>query len=68
MRYTAIIKQDGNWWIGWIKEVSGINCQEKTYQELLDTLKITLKEAIELNEENAMSLAGANYQEELISV
>ncbi len=32
--YTAIIKKDGNWWIGWIKEILGVNCQEKTYEEL----------------------------------
>ena len=27
--YTAIIKQDGDWWIGWIEEVPGVNGQEK---------------------------------------
>jgi predicted RNase H-like HicB family nuclease len=47
--YTAIIKQEGKWWIGWIEEVSGVNCQEKTYEELLDSLKEALKEAIEFN-------------------
>jgi hypothetical protein len=26
--YAAIIKQSGNWWIGWIEEISGVNCQE----------------------------------------
>ncbi|MCI4626085.1 MAG: hypothetical protein L3V56_09010 [Candidatus Magnetoovum sp. WYHC-5] len=28
--YTAIIKQDGDWWIGWIEEMPGVNCQEST--------------------------------------
>ena len=28
-QYTAVIKKDGNWWIGWIEEVPGVNCQEK---------------------------------------
>jgi len=23
--YTAIVKQDGEWWIGWIEEVPGVN-------------------------------------------
>ena len=41
-QYTAVIKQDGKWWIGWIEEVPGVNCQEKTYEELLESLKITL--------------------------
>jgi hypothetical protein len=32
--YTAIIKKEGNWWIGWIEEVPGVNCQEKTYKPI----------------------------------
>ena len=32
--YTAVIKQQGDWWIGWIEEVPGVNCQERTRQEL----------------------------------
>ena len=47
--YTAIIKQDGDWWIGWIQEVPGVNCQERTREELLETLRITLGEMLELN-------------------
>lgn len=47
--YTAIIKQEGKWWIGWIEEVTGVNCQEKTYDKLMESLKITLKEALEFN-------------------
>jgi len=27
-RYTAVIKRDGNWWIGWIEKLPGVNCQE----------------------------------------
>lgn len=26
MTFTAIIKQDGPWWIGWIEEIPGVNC------------------------------------------
>jgi predicted RNase H-like HicB family nuclease len=61
--YTAVVKQDGDWWIGWIEEVPGINCQEKSREELLETLKITLKEALEFNREEAIGAAGTNYQE-----
>lgn len=25
---TAIVKQDGDWWIGWIEEVPGANAQK----------------------------------------
>lgn len=48
-QYKAIIKQDGDWWIGWIEEVPGVNCQEATREELLETLRITLQEALEFN-------------------
>ena len=34
MEYTAIIKRSGKWWIGWIEEVPGVNCQELTREEL----------------------------------
>ena len=47
MEYTARIQQSEGWWIGWIKEVRGVTCQEKTRQGLLDTLKITLREILE---------------------
>jgi len=45
--YTAVTKKDGNWWIGWIIEIPGVNCQERTHKKLLESLKITLKEALE---------------------
>ena len=64
--YTALIKQDGDFWIGWIKEIPGINCQEYSKQELLKTLKITLAEAIEFNENEALQYVGNNYCEESI--
>ena len=53
-KYTAVIKQDGDWWIGWIQEVPGVNCQERTRAELLETLKITLAEMLELNREDTV--------------
>ena len=45
--YTALIRQSEGWWIGWILEVPGVICQERTRNELLDTLKITLREILE---------------------
>lgn len=66
--YKAVIKQDGDWWIGWIEEVPGVNCQEATRDELLETLKITLQEALEFNRQVAIEAAGANYQEERVAI
>ena len=48
--YTAVVKQDGDWWIGWIEEVPGVNCQERTREELMESLRVTLNEALELNQ------------------
>ena len=44
MEYTAIVKRRGEWWIGWIQEVPGITCQERTREELMETLAVTLGE------------------------
>jgi len=49
--YTAVIKQDGDWWIGWIEEVPGVNCQEATLEELLKTLDVTLQEVLIMEKE-----------------
>ena len=66
--YTAILKQDGDWWIGWIEEIPGVNCQEATRDELVESLKITLQEALELNRQEALMAAGGSYQEERIVI
>ena len=68
MEYTAVIKQDGVWWFGWAEEAPGVNCQESTYDELIETLKVTLKEAVEYNRKDAIESAGLNYREEKIAV
>jgi len=66
--YTAVIKDEGNCWIGCIQEVPGVNCQENTYEALIDTLKITLYEALEFNKNQAISAAGDQFIEEQILV
>lgn len=33
-KYTA--QQDGDYWLGWIEEIPGVNCQEATHDELID--------------------------------
>jgi predicted RNase H-like HicB family nuclease len=66
--YTAVIKQSGPWWIGWIEEVPGINCQERTREDLLETLKVTRKEALELHRREALEAAGEVFEETPIAV
>lgn len=67
-KYTAVVKEDAGWWIGWIEEVPGVNCQEHTRDALLETLKVTLAEAIELNRAEAKSAAGSGFEELEIAV
>ena len=66
--YTAITKQDGKWWIGWIEEVPGVNCQERNREKLLETLKVTLKEALEFNRQEAIRAAGTDFNEEPLTI
>ncbi len=47
--YTAIIKRDGDWWIGWVEEIPGVNAQEKTKNELMESLREALRDILELN-------------------
>jgi predicted RNase H-like HicB family nuclease len=64
--YTAAIKQTPEGWIGWIEELPGVNCQEPSRSELLQSLKITLGEAIQFNRHDALEALGSDYQEESI--
>lgn len=66
--YTAVIKQDGPWWIGWVEEVPDINCQEAGREELLESLRTTLAEAIDMNREEARRAAGTGYEERSIPI
>jgi len=42
--YTAVIQQHEGGWIGWVQEIRGINCQERTKAELLDSLKSAVED------------------------
>ena len=66
--YTAVTKHDGKWWIGWIEEIPGVNCQERTREELLASLKATLAEALELNRTEAIKAAVSDFSEEPLIV
>lgn len=66
--YTAIIKNDGQVWFGWIEEISGVNCQENSYEKLIETLKVTLKEALDFNRKDALNSAGEGYIKEKVAV
>ncbi len=65
---TAIIKRDGDWWIGWVEEVPGVKCQEGSREGLLESLRVTLREALELNRRDAREAAGDGFEEEPLAL
>lgn len=66
-QYTAAIQKDGNYWIGWIEEVPGVNSQGNSREELLENLRSALFEALELNRQDALQAAGEHFEEVHIS-
>ncbi|NND98860.1 MAG: type II toxin-antitoxin system HicB family antitoxin [Pirellulaceae bacterium] len=61
--YTAVIRHDDPWWIGWIEEVPGVNSQGATREELIANLREALAEAIEMNRDDARKAAGPSFEE-----
>lgn len=61
--YTAVVQQTGEWWIGWVEEVPGVNSQGKTRDELLDNLRDALEEALEMNRADARAAASGAFEE-----
>ena len=68
MEYTAVVKKEGDWWVGWIEEIPGVNCQKSTRHELLETLRVTLRETLEFSRQEAKAAAGLEYEEERATV
>jgi predicted RNase H-like HicB family nuclease len=62
-RYTAVIQQHGEWWIGWVEEIPGVNSQGHTREELLDNLRDALEEMLEINRSEARAAASGAYEE-----
>ena len=64
-KYTAVVQQHGEWWIGWVEEVPGVNSQGATRAELLDNLRDALDEALEMNREQARAAVAEGQFEEV---
>lgn len=66
--YSAVLRRNGKWWIGWVQEIPGVNSQGRTRAELLRNLRSALREALELNREDALAQAGEDYEEAVLKV
>jgi predicted RNase H-like HicB family nuclease len=67
-QYTAVLKQDGDWCIGWIEGVPGVNCQERTRDDLVNSLREVLAETIEFNRQDALAAAGEQFEEQHLAL
>jgi len=56
MKFRAVIRKSGDWWIGWLADLPGVNAQERTKEGLIESLRIgaedMLKTPIPAPEEN----------------
>ena len=46
MKYRAVIKESSGWWIGWLVDLSGVNAQERTRDNLIESLRIGAQEML----------------------
>ena len=65
-RFTAVISREAGWWVGFILEVSGVNCQAPTRKELMGDLRSALDEALQIRRELALSASPEKYEEETV--
>ena len=47
MKYRAVIKKSGEWWIGWLIDLPGVNAQEKTKPELIKSLRVGAEDMLD---------------------
>ena len=66
--YTALIQCTDGWWIGSIQEIPGINCQERTRDQLLVSIRSALKDILELNQQEASRRIENGYEAVSISI
>lgn len=65
--YTAVVQRDGDWWVGWIEEIPGVNAQAATREELMGDLQSMLEEMLAMNRDDARRAAGDGFEEVRIS-
>ena len=65
-KYSAVISQSGEWWIGRLEEIPGVNAQAHTRQEVIEDLKSALADILELNRADAIADMEGEY--ELVSI
>ena len=67
-RFTAVVSREDDWWVGFILEVPGVNCQGRTRGELLVNLRSALSEALQIRRELTLAAVAKDYEEEAVLV
>jgi len=49
MNLRAVIEFKDGWWIGWLVDVPGVNAQERTREELIESLRIGFEDMTKTN-------------------
>jgi len=67
-KFTAVFEQVGEWWIGYVEELSGANTQGRTLEETRENLREAVQLIIEANRELARREVGGEQviREELL--
>ncbi len=60
---TAIIQQDGEWWVGWVEEVPGAIAQERNKPDLLISLREAAQDILEIQRRQSRQRAASGYEE-----
>ncbi len=47
MKYRAVVKKSDEWWIGWLIDLPGVNAQEKTKSELIESLRVGAEDMLD---------------------
>jgi hypothetical protein len=61
--FTAIVKKDGDWWIGWIEEIPGANAQERSKDELIVSLREAARDIMDIHRQAALREAEGDFEE-----
>jgi len=61
MEYRAVIKKSDDWWIGWLVDLPGVNAQERTKEELIESLRVGAEDMLSVT-------IKPNADEELVKI
>ena len=66
--YTAVIGQSEGFWVGWVDQVPGVNCQSDTKEGLMEALREALRMILEDDASQSAPTLEEGYEREPLSV